>query len=125
MANFQSGILEKTRLFSNILLIILLAGNLYFGIQYIMGLQQTAVTEDNQAVTKMQISRFLKSFIDTVLSTQGTISYEDRVKLENDMIQIRDADLLTSLKNFIGSKNDKTAQDNAIKLMSMLTSKML
>jgi hypothetical protein len=125
MSNFQSGILEKTRLVSNILLVVLLAGNLFFSIQYIENTRQTEVAQDTQSITRLQISRFLKSFIDLVLSTQGTITYDDRVKLENDIRQIHDADLTKAWDTFIASKNGDQAQANAIKLMSLLTNKML
>jgi hypothetical protein len=123
--NFQSGLLEKTRLVSNVLMVLLLAGNIFFSIQYVSGINQESTQEDAKAATRYQTSHFLKYFIDTVLNTTGAISFEDRVKLENDIRQIHDADLIAQWDAFVASTNTKDAQANAVKLMSMLTNKML
>lgn len=126
--NFESGILDKTRATSNILMVVLLATNIFFSIQYVDNIKQQSADQQKQeedATTRIQISRFLKFFIDTVLNTSGTISLENRVKLENDIRQIHDADLIKSWDNFVASKDGKEAQLNAVKLMSMLSSKML
>jgi hypothetical protein len=126
--NFQSGVLDRTRLVSNILMLVLVAGNIFFSIQYTESVRQQAA-QDASAVdkdaTRIQVARFLKYFIDTVLNTQGTISFDDRVKLENDIRQIHDSTLTTQWTDFVNSKDSKTAQTNAVKLMSMLTNKML
>ncbi len=128
MFNFSSGVLDRTRLVSNILMLILVAGNIFFSIQYTQNIvaerDRLANTEDKTAV-RIQVARFLKYFIDTVLNTKGTISFDDRVKLESDIRQIKDADLTTMWDEFVNSKDSVTAQENAVKLMSMLTNKML
>ena len=128
MLNFQSGVLDKTRLLSNLLMIILLAGNVYFSIQYTSNirLQDAKSLEDSNKITsRLEIAKFLREFIDTVLNTKGTISFDDRVKLENDIRQIHDTDLTKLWDSFVGSKDSKTAQDGAVKLMSALANKML
>ena len=122
----ESGLFEKTRLLSNFLLVILLAGNLFFSSQYIVNIKEQIIpAEDVKATLRLQLSRFLKTFIDTVLSTEGTITYDDRVKLENDIRQTKDADLIRLWDEFIASKTGEEAQARAIKLMSMVTNKML
>ncbi len=126
--NFESGLLDKTKLTSNILMIVLLATNIFFSIQYVENIKQQAIDQqktDDASTTRIQISRFLKFFIDTVLNTKGTISLEDRVKLESDIRQIHDQDLIKGWDKFVASKDGKEAQVNAVKLMSMLGSKML
>jgi len=126
--NFESGILDKTRLTTNIIMLVLLCSNIFFAIQYTENIKQQAQQQqqqDDSATTRIQISRFLKFFIDTVLNTKGGISSEDRLKLENDIHQIHDADLIKGWDTFVGSKDGKEAQLNAVKLMSMLGSKML
>jgi len=125
MFQFRSGVLDKSNIVSNILMIVLLCGNLYFSVQYISNIK----AEQNQAVdttsARIQTSRVLKEFIDIVLNTQGTISYDDRVKLENDVRQLQDASITSQWDAFVGSSDAKTAQTNAVKLMSMLANKML
>ncbi len=126
--NLQSGIFDKTRLVSNLLMLILVAGNIFFSIQYTEGIKQqadqAAATVDQDAA-RIQSARFLKEFIDIVLNTQGTIAFDDRVKLENDIRQIHDSNLTNQWNDFVNSKNAKAAQGSAVKLMSMLTNKML
>ena len=126
--NFESGILDKTRLTTNLIMLVLLCSNIFFAIQYTENLKQEAqqqAQQDDSATTRIQISRFLKFFIDTVLNTKGGISTEDRLKLENDIHQIHDQDLIKQWDVFVASKDGKEAQVNAVRLMSMLGSKML
>ncbi|MDD5318587.1 MAG: hypothetical protein PHF79_02070 [Candidatus Pacebacteria bacterium] len=131
MFKFTTGILDKTRLASNVLMFILLIGNIFFSIQYNENLKQQAIAKaqaeaDSQAVAAhIQVSRFLKEFIDVVLNTKGTIAFADRVKLENDVQQLKDADILKLWNAFVASKDAKSAQDNTVKLMSLLANKML
>ena len=124
----QTGILERTRRVSNVLMIILVAGNIFFSIQYTEGIkqqaEQAANTEDKGAV-RIQAARFMKEFVDIVLNNDQTISFDDRVKLENDLRQIRNPEITKQWTTFVDSKDYKTAQANAVKLMSMVTNTML
>lgn len=120
--------LDKTRLLSNILMLTLVAGNIFFSIQYMEGIKQQSNQEDQQqtkATERIQTARFMKLFIDTVLNTKEVISFENRVKLENDIRQLGDKALTTQWEAFIASQDPKSAQGEAVKLMSMLGSKML
>ena len=125
MVNFESGILDKARLLTNFLLLLLLSGNIYLGIQYFYNNQSQATQIEDKTTVRIQTSRFLKFFIDVVLNTKGTISYDDRVKLESDVRQLQDPDITKQWDAFVASKDSKIAQDNAVKLMSMLANKML
>lgn len=121
---YQSGILDKTRLVSNILMVILLCGNVYLAIQFINN-NQKATTEDQTNITlKIRSSRALKDFINKVLDTQGAVSFEDRVALENDILQIHDPVLTTAWNAFVSSKTSKEGQTNAVKLMSLLVDRV-
>lgn len=120
--------LDKTRVLSNILMLTLVAGNIFFSIQYMEGIKQQSNQEDQQqtkATERIQTARFMKLFIDTVLNTKEAISFENRVKLENDIRQLWDKSLTTQWESFVNSKDTKSAQKEAVRLMSMLGSKML
>ncbi len=120
--------LDKTRLVSNILMIILVMGNIFFSIQYMQSVKQQMNQDEAtqvKAQERLQTARFLKLFIDTVLNTKETISFENRVKLESDIRQLGDKTLTTQWETFVASKNTKVAQEEAVKLMSMLGSKMI
>jgi hypothetical protein len=123
----KSGILDKTRIVSNILMLILVAGNIFFSIQYTENLKQQQNQKEESIGTNIQVSRFLKLFVDVVLNTEvgKTISYDNRVKLENDIREIKDVDIIKQWDTFVASVDAKTAQKNAATLMKLLTNKLL
>ena len=124
MVQFQSGVLEKIRFVSNLLLVLLLAGNLFFSIQYIYSIkadQVPVVDKGAQEVAHIKNSKFLKLFINKVIKTNGTVSYDDRVQLENDVRQIHNPELTAQWELFVASNKDqKKAEDAAADLMLML-----
>ena len=123
---FNSGILDKTRLLSNFLLILLVAGNIFFSIQYTENLKQQNAAETDNAVVRIQASKLLKLFVDVVLNTENKqITYEDRVALENDVRQMKDVEVIKQWDAFVASKDPKTAQQKAITFMKLLTNKLL
>ncbi|MCX6717886.1 MAG: hypothetical protein NTU76_04425 [Candidatus Taylorbacteria bacterium] len=123
----KSFLLDKTKIVTNILLVVLVAGNIFFSIQYTENLKQQQMQKEDSIGTNIQVSRFLKLFVDVVLNTEvgKTISYDNRVKLENDVREIKDADIIKSWDKFVESADAKTAQKNAASLMKMLTNKLL
>lgn len=128
MSNFETGIFDRVRLFSNILMLVLLAGNIFFSIQYVQNnkqLDDQAIALQQKSTERVQMAKFMKFFIDTVLNTKGTIAFEDRVKLENDIRQLHDSDLTAQWDKFVGSKDSKSAQEAVVKFMSMMSSKMI
>jgi hypothetical protein len=123
----RPGILDKTRLVSNILMLILLVGNIFFSIQYTEGIRQQQVAQTDKIGTNIQVARFVKLFVDVVLNTETgqTISYENRVKLENSVREIKDKDIMKQWDKFVVSTNAKDAQMNAVSLMKLLTNKLI
>ncbi len=123
MIQIQTGIMERTKLVSNILLLVLLAGNLYFSAQYIYSLNndKVAVIDTGAAeVIKIKNANFLKLFINKVVKANGTVTYEDRVQLENDVRQIHNPALTAQWELFVGNKDAKKAEAAATDLMLML-----
>lgn len=125
MIKFESGVLDPARLASNLLMLVLVAGNIFFSIQYTEALKEKNAPVVDNTAKNIQIARFLQEFIAVVLSPQGTVSVDDRVKLENDIRQIGDAELLTQWQAFVGSTDAASAQKNAVSMMSLLSAKML
>lgn len=127
MINFESGVLDRTRLVANVLMVVLLGGNIFFSIQYASNIQQEqakAAAPDDVA-SRIQTARFLKLYIDTVLTPGSNISVDDRIKLENDIRQLKDADLVRQWDVFVASEGNTEAQVNAVKLMSLLVNKLI
>jgi hypothetical protein len=121
----QTGLLERTRIVSNILMLVLVCGNIFFSIQYSEALKREASAPADKTDIKIQTSNFLREFIKVVLNTQGTITFDERVKLENDIRQIQDPELTKKWDTFVNSKDSKAAQENAVKLMTLLADKMV
>ncbi len=125
MFQFRSGVLDKTNIVSNILMLVLLAGNIYLSIQYITNMQMEQNQKADTTNTRIQTSRVLKEYIDIVLNTTGSIAYDDRVKIENDVRQLQDPLITKQWEAFASSKDAQTGQKTAVKLMSMLANKMI
>jgi hypothetical protein len=124
----QTGFFDKTRLMANILMVVLVALNIWFSVQYTKGIKnENAVIEEQVAKTeeRLQTSRFMKFYIDKVLGTNGTIAFEDRVKLEADVIALNDDNVKRQWDTFVASQDSESAQREAVKLMSMLAAKMI
>jgi hypothetical protein len=124
----QTGILDKTRLSANLLMIILVGLNIFFSIQYTQNMKMNdakAAAESAKTEERLKTSRFMKLFVDKVLGTNGTISFDDRVKLESDIRSLGDQALVKQWDLFVASKDSDSAQKNAVMLMSLLSSKMI
>ena len=124
----QTGILDKTRLSANLLMIILVGLNIFFSIQYTQNMKLNDAKEAAESAKteeRLKTSRFMKLFVDKVLGTNGTISFEDRVKLESDIRSLGDQALVKQWDAFVASTDSDTAQKNAVMLMSLLSSKMI
>lgn len=124
----QTGIFDKTRLMANILMLVLVGLNIFFSIQYTQNMK-TDDTKQAQEMAKteerLKVSKFMKLFIDKVLSTNGTITFEDRVKLESDVRALGDESVVKQWEVFVASKDSNDAQKSAVLLMSILMNKMI
>lgn len=124
----ETGIFDRVRIVSNILMLMLLAGNIYFSVQYTQNMLKEQAQQEIAAAKdeiRFQSATFLKFFVDKVLTTNGVISYADRVKLESDIRQMNDSRLIEVWDEFVASTDPKEAQTSVVKLMSMLVSRML
>lgn len=124
----QSGIFDKTRLVANVLMLVLVGLNIFFSINYTQSIKREDIKKAEELVKsddRLKISRFMKLFVDKVLGTNGTISFEDRVKLEADVRALGDDTIVKQWEAFVASQDSDTAQKNAVLLMSILTNKMI
>ena len=109
-------------------MLILVAGNIFFSIQYTQSItaEQDRISQQSTAdQIRIQNTRILKSFINIVINTTTAITIEDRVKLENDVRQSHDAEIIKRWEAFAAAKDGKTAQTAAVSLMVLLANKML
>ena len=116
--NFVTGIL---------IIIILLLGNIYLATQYISASKElkTLKTEKSlSANTNTQSVQVLKEFLDVVLNTRGTNTSDNRIKLENDLRQLKDPAITKAWENLVASKDAKATQAGAIKVLGLLEDKI-
>ncbi|MFA6158774.1 MAG: hypothetical protein WC763_04115 [Candidatus Paceibacterota bacterium] len=125
MTNIQSGIFDKTRMVSNLLMLVLVAGNIFFSIQYSTNLSQQAAATQQDSGQRIKIARFLKLFVGTVLRTEGTVSADERIQLENDVRQLGETDIRDLWDSFVDSPTSVDYQARAVKLLAALTNKLI
>ncbi len=119
---------NKSKFVLNIVIIVLLLGNIFLAYKYV-GVMRTQSVENavsEQKITqRVQMANFNKLFVETVLNSKGTISSDDRIKLENDVRQTHDTDLINAWNIFVSSKDSKATQENAMKILGLLANKMI
>lgn len=123
MIEFKSGVLDVTRLVSNVLMVLLVCMNIYFSINYISNIKLNAERDARVLVSSessAKIAIALKDFINIVIANDGEIQYSDRVKLENSILQIDNPILNDQWNKFVNSESSAEAQRNAIKVMTTL-----
>lgn len=72
-----------------------------------------------------KILAFTKFFVSKVLKAQADVSFEDRLKLENDVRALNDKEILDQWQAFVNSKDEKEAQTQVRNLLDLLISKVV
>ena len=67
---------------------------------------------------------FLKLFIEKVLKNKNEVTFEERLQLENTILDLKDQKILDQWRKFVESKTDKEAQGNATDLLGILADKI-
>jgi hypothetical protein len=107
-------------------MIILLAGNIFFSIHYIENLKAPEpINQTNAQIDRIKTASFLKLFVEKVLKSNGTVSFEDRVQLENDVRQLKNHALIVQWETFVDSKTSKEAQMAAADLMVVIANNIM
>ena len=113
------------RIFSAIL-IILIIGNLFFGIKYFLAQEDLTEAQAlvNQSVLNDKVLDFTSVFIKDVLRANEEVSFETRLALETKVRDLRDKEIITAWQNFTESKTEEIAQENVKKLLEILIIKI-
>ncbi len=104
---------------------ILVAAVIFLSGQYYIALQRTKIAE-NTVLTYQhseKILDFTKLFIIKVLKSEGAVSFEDRLKLENTVRDINDKDIFDQWQKFTNSKTQIEAQIEVKNLLELLVNK--
>ncbi len=116
----------KTGIALTIVIIALLAGNIYFGVTYIsmrkeLRQDQTALSAKKQ---NEKIIQFNQLFVEKVLKAQTEVDFETRLKLENNVRDLNDPDILAKWQAFTESKTELDAQTAVKNLLGTLAQKI-
>ncbi|MBU2613674.1 hypothetical protein KJ925_04450 [Patescibacteria group bacterium] len=117
--------MNRTRILSTVLLI-LLAGNVFLGVEYlsvVRQLRQTKTALDAQK-TNDKVLAFTQLFVEKVLNAQTEVDFDTRLKLENAVRDLGDDAILAQWSKFVESKTEDDAQEQVKALLGMLVDKI-
>ena|SRR3989338_11357877 len=109
-----------------VLIIVLILGNVFFGLKYKEVLQNAKSLEAVATVsnTNEKILDFTSSFIKNVLGADKEVDFETRLALETQVRNINDKEIMAQWEKFTNSATESTAQENVKKLLEMLVTKI-
>ena len=107
-----------------LVIFIFLAGDIYFGYKcYLNNIQLQKLS----LVSRVNVSvlSFNKLFVEKVLKATGEVSYEDRLSLENAVVETKDDALIKIWHDFLNSSSEADAQNYVLVLLSAFPDKIL
>lgn len=116
-----------SHLFWIIIVLILLAGNLFFRSKYLESQKDLYQAQTFAKTQKLNQSvlRFTELFIDKVLREENEVSFETRLELENAVRDLEDKEILAQWQKFTESKTEEEAQDAVKNLLGILVDKII
>jgi len=109
-----------------VIILFLLAGNVYFAVQYSAVKKELAETRIELQTKEFneKILNFASLFIAKVLKAEGEVDFETRLNLENTVRNLGDEEILSQWQKFIESKTEVEAQTEVKNLLEMLINKI-
>jgi hypothetical protein len=117
----------KRILIASFVCLIILGGLLIFFILKCNSLQiklDQANTVVQAKETNEKILAFTKEFIDKVLKAESEVDFETRLKLENNVRNLNDQDILGQWQRFTESRTESEAQKNVKDFLQLLINKI-
>ena len=102
---------------------LLIAGNIGLGYRTV-ALKKQIDTTTSQQELNTKVMNFTNLFVAKVLQVEEPVDFETRLQLENNIRDIKDADLLAQWNKFVGSKNETEAQAETKNLLQLLVQKI-
>jgi hypothetical protein len=108
--------MDKKLIILTIITVILLTCDVFFAVKYLFVQQRLdEILAFNQINSKIRF--FNNIFIDKVLKAQGLVSYEDRLKLENAVMDTNNKDVIDQWHRLLDSQTEAEAQQGVIDLL--------
>ena len=113
-------------LFWIILVLILLIGNVFFGVRYFSLQKEFKETQANLETQELneKVLDFTKLFIEKILEADTEVDFETRLSLENAVRGLNDEEILNKWQEFVESQTEIDAQAQAKNLLKMLVGKI-
>ena len=116
----------KTKFLTAIAIIMLSGSTLLLAISYDTAQRELesarAVLASQRTGTKSL--RFLQMFIKDVIKADSEVNFETRLRLENNVRELGDEQVLVAWQNFVNSKNEAAAQEHVKNLLELLAAKV-
>lgn len=117
---------NPTRIILTLIILILLAGNVFLGVKYRAA--QTILEESERALetqkTNEKVLNFTQLFINKVLKAEGEVDFETRLNLENEVRSLDDQEILEQWQKFTESESEAEAQVEVKNLLELLVNKI-
>lgn len=109
-----------------IIIVILLASNLFLGVKYFNADKELKETKNIITIQeeKTKFAEFNKTFIGEVLQTESEVNYDTRLKFDKMVKDIDDKDLTAQWQKFTDSQTEKEAQEETVKLLGLLAERV-
>jgi cell shape-determining protein MreC len=107
-----------------IIVVILLLFNFYFAWKYFNARKALSQTLSFSSNLNQNVFNFTKFFIENVIKTDREVSLETRLKMENDVRNLNDKEILEKWEKFVNSKTEDEAQKNVRELLLILVEKI-
>lgn len=115
---------KKTKVLIIILFVALIISNVFFAYKYLASQRTLEATTQKQQINANVLS-FTQLFMDKVLRGTSTVSFDDRLQLENSVRALNDKDIYTSWQNFTNAKNSTETQQDFYTLFNLLLKKLV
>ena len=118
--------MQKSKIIALAAFLILLTGNVVLGVKYALLAGELRQTQTAAATEKLNagVLEFSKLFIAKVLKAETEVDFETRLKLENQIRNLKDEKLLSQWIAFVESQTETEAQENVKNLLEMLINKI-
>ena len=109
-----------------IIILILLAGNVFLGVKYFSVVKELRQTETllQTQTTNEKVLEFSKLFIKEVLKAETEVNFDTRLKLETAVRNLGDEEISNQWQKFTESKTEVQAQEEVKNLLEMLMNKI-
>jgi len=115
--------MDKTKVIVGTILAVSLGLNLLLGVQLVMAYRKVQETQQKIHLNAATL-HFADLFITKVLKATGSISFEDRLTIENAVRDTQDQQMVSQWEKFVGSKDEIEGRREMVELLHLVVNKI-